>query len=419
MTRNKITDTFLKRNSRKLHYGTILSLKGKCVEGYLQRRLDHQDIPQIVSFLDQHPEIISLDLSYNNIDDTGFSLLCSRINKSALLILNLNNNDLNNLSREGCELLGENKILKRLCLSGNSLSFVTSEYLKATLSVNTTLEVLELNGVDYFLHCFRRILESLIEGNNTTLKVLDMSRLIGRPLYNFDSPYLAEIVYTLLLGNDTLQELHLEKNELKDHDLEQISVALKNNRSLRILNLTANNITSIGLEIISSVLHQSNLEVLLLRSNSIGDDGAIALSKTMPLSKILHIDLSNNRIEDVGIANLLWTIIPIYTFYIFGNPFTKMILEIIHVQMLRGKVSPESLDIVLYWDEESNLRYSQNHDAYNFRTHIYNMKDTLLRSRGTDMSLVYPSYDIFCPFRSLRRNQKPFPEIEDQKMCYM
>ncbi|XP_014287361.1 leucine-rich repeat-containing protein 34 [Halyomorpha halys] len=399
-----ISRLFLSYSSKKLSQGFELSLKGDRVFKMLGRRIENGDLPTIFVYIGSEEEILSLDLSNNHITDQGFEMLCQFLLHSKLLNLNLRNNDIKNLTEKGCQMLGNVTCLRRLTLSGNHLSQKSADYMQAILKDNKSLEVLELEGVDFYIHSLRRIVDMLLNFNNT-LKVLNISRLLSVPKYKIRSYYLADLLYTLLVGNNTLVELHLEKNGISDHDVETIFEALKSNQTLTLLNLTANYVSNVGLEKIAKILPGSNLQVLLLRRNTIGNHGAIALSKAMPLSRILHLDIAHNRIEDIGLANLLWTIkkpTPLYTFYIFGNQITTQTLEIIHMQMLRGKIMPDSLDIVLYWDQDGSIRCSYNPDADEYRNQMANQYG-VEHVAPKENILPYPIIDIFHPSKLLER----------------
>ncbi|CAH1404099.1 unnamed protein product [Nezara viridula] len=416
-TIKSLSRLYLTYSCVKVCNGYELSLKGERVYKKLGRRINDLDLPIILSHVASEGDILSLDLANNMITDSGFYMFCQFLLNSNLKNLNLRNNEIVNLSEKGCEMLGRVTCLKRLTLSGNHLAQKSAESLKLALKANKSLEVLELEGVDFYVHCVNRITDALIE-SKSNLKVLNISRLLGIPRYRLRSYYLADMLYALLVANPCLVELHVEKNAITDHDLIRLVEGLKRNRTLVVLNLTANFIGNVGLERIALILPKSNLQVLLLRSNKIGNQGAIALSKAMPLSKILHLDLAHNRIEDVGFANLLWTIkkpTPLYTFYIVGNNFTKQTLEIIHVQMLRGKIIPDSLDIVLYWEEDGSIRCSHNPDAEEYRKQMAGLFDGSHTLKKNNL-LSYPIINVLEPYNPLISVLVHYPSVSNPKI---
>lgn len=414
-----ISSLFLSYSCIKLEKGCELALRGEKIFRNFGRRITDKDLQKILDHVEGDEDILSLDLANNVITDNGFDMLCKFLLSSNLVNLNLRNNELVNLSEESCEILGKVTCLRRLTLSGNHLSQDTSHQIQSMLNVNKTLEILELEGVDFYVHCAYRITEPLMNINNT-LKVLNISRLLGIPRYRLRSYYLTDIIYSLLLKNKSLAELHIEKNGITDHDVERIVEALRKNRTLIVLNLTANCIGNVGLERIAAVLPECSLRILLLRSNMISNHGAIALSKAMPLSEILHLDLAHNKIDDIGLANLLWTIkkpTPLYTFFIFGNNFTKQTLEIIHVQMQRGKIIPDSLDITLYWEPEGLLRCCYNPHADEYRNQMAGLYHGDFLSKKKNIP-SYPTIDVLRSHKPLIKFGCDYPNASQPKMLY-
>lgn len=73
----------------------------------------------------------------------------------------------------------------------------------------------------------------------------------------------------------TLEELHLDTNQVDDESVEDIAKMLAVNKSLRVVNLGANRIGDAGAAALAEMLKDNTtLQELNLGSNEIGYDGA-------------------------------------------------------------------------------------------------------------------------------------------------
>lgn len=123
--------------------------------------------------------------------------------------------------------------------------------------------------------------------------------------------------------NNTLIELHIQKCELDGHDIELLLVGLKENETLLLLDLGSNRIGDHGSFLLSEWLKtRPSLLGLNLSGNGIKNYGARALSFGMPYSRIRLLDITNNKITDQGIKDILNTIKKPYVLkllFMWGN----------------------------------------------------------------------------------------------------
>ena len=86
-----------------------------------------------------------------------------------------------------------------------------------------------------------------------------------------------------------LEELHIsDKNKLGDDGAVTISKGITKTNTLRVLNISDNNITSTGtIAIANSLLHNTSLEVLDMSNNAIGQDGATTIAQAITNNKTL------------------------------------------------------------------------------------------------------------------------------------
>ena len=99
-------------------------------------------------------------------------------------------------------------------------------------------------------------------------------------------------------------ELSLSRRELKDNDVLALALALKENTSLKILDVDHNKITAVGATALAEVLAQHNgIKKVNISSNEIGDKGAAAWALVLEKNNSLEtINLSNNLISLDGIT---------------------------------------------------------------------------------------------------------------------
>ncbi|KAG0196550.1 hypothetical protein BGX28_009996, partial [Mortierella sp. GBA30] len=109
-----------------------------------------------------------------------------------------------------------------------------------------------------------------------------------------------------LKTNSTLTTLDLSSNSIGENGAIALSEALKTNSTLTTLHLKRNSIGDNGAVALSEALNtNSTVTTLNLSYNSIGDNGAVALSETLKTNSTLTIlDLRNNSIRDDGVVAL-------------------------------------------------------------------------------------------------------------------
>jgi len=103
---------------------------------------------------------------------------------------------------------------------------------------------------------------------NTSVKALDLSG-------NRVGAEGVEAICDLLKENETIEVLYLEDNRIDDEDCEELAHRLKKNKTLKQLSLSGNQITSKGAKAIAHALKKNDtLEALWLNRNKIRDGGA-------------------------------------------------------------------------------------------------------------------------------------------------
>ncbi|KAG0283777.1 hypothetical protein BGZ97_008416, partial [Linnemannia gamsii] len=121
------------------------------------------------------------------------------------------------------------------------------------------------------------------------------------PIFTDPQQRLAEIN-----AHSTLTTLNLRNNSIGDNGAEALSETLKTNSTLTTLDLARNSIRNNGAVALSEALKSnSTLTTLDLSSNSIGENGAVALSEALKTNSTLTtLNLQFNSIGDNGAVAL-------------------------------------------------------------------------------------------------------------------
>jgi Ran GTPase-activating protein (RanGAP) involved in mRNA processing and transport len=116
-----------------------------------------------------------------------------------------------------------------------------------------------------------------------------------------------QALYTTYRSTHNIISLILEKNNITDAGCEFLKKIIVINPGLKILNLSRNLITSVGADILLqafSMKEQRLLKEINFSHNNIGDEGCKSLHKFLHLGKIYTLNLSNCEIGNTGMLYL-------------------------------------------------------------------------------------------------------------------
>lgn len=215
-------------------------------------------------------QLISLDISYNNINDTSLQELehLKIENLKNLKSLNLSYNKISDLGIKYLVNLPLSQ-LEKVNLSGNSL---TNE---------------SLNSIKFSKNLPN--LEALIFTSN-----------------NIDEENLKKIIKIENLDSNCCYLSRMKHLDLSSNNFSEIGIKYflmsHNFLELTLLNISNNNISDSGLELLSKCYFKK-LKELDLYNNNISDNGMKHLEK-MKLNELTYINLSGNLITDNGVRYL-------------------------------------------------------------------------------------------------------------------
>lgn len=219
--------------------------------------LTDSDVPAVLTYLENNPEITQLSLASNRIGSRG------------------------------AEILAKNTTIKELDISANRLGDAGAK----ALAKNTTLEVLRIYVNGLYTEAFIALAE------NNTLKALgigDYGKLSG--------DIITSKVIVALARNKTLTDLYIYLHMHREYVVDNVALeALSNNKTLTTFGCVACKLDSSSMPYLAKMPALTRVDVF---GNHIGDKGAIELSKNTNLEVILA---GHNDIRDKG-ANALATL---------------------------------------------------------------------------------------------------------------
>nr|XP_014349731.1 PREDICTED: ribonuclease inhibitor-like [Latimeria chalumnae] len=245
----------------------------------------------LCSFLKQNQSLRDLDLNSNKIEDSGMSEICKADNNQ-LQKLSSNNCYLTSTScRDLSSFLSRNQSLTELNLSDNPIQD-SGMSLICNIS-NKEIQKLSLNSCSFTASCCE-VLSSFMR-RNRSLTDLNLS---------FNQIQDSGISLICKADNDQIQNLSLNSCNLTSGCCEALCSFLNQNQSLRELDLTSNKIENSGMSEICKA-DNNQLQKLSLNSCNLTSDCCEALCSFLKQNQSLReLDLTSNEIEDLGMSEI-------------------------------------------------------------------------------------------------------------------
>ena len=271
----------------------IFSLKRVNLRGNL---ISTNVTEKIVALLSDNDDLEELDLSCNNLQESGIRNILRSICISNLTSLNISNNNITaSLEDIANILIGATKLLE-LNLSCNKIGADSMDCLLNTLNtIFKNLMKLNISGNKIDNGTTAVTLANALS-ENTKLKELDLS----------DNNLHAEEISKIFnkLNVSTLIRFNFCCNNITDKAADDMATFLSRNKNLKMLDLSHNNLqTSGAIKIFRTTL--TKLTIFNISCNSIAieavDDFSVFLSNN---TKLEVLDLSCNDLQELGFTNI-------------------------------------------------------------------------------------------------------------------
>ncbi|CAI9531814.1 unnamed protein product [Staurois parvus] len=258
--------------------------------------LTDSSCPHLASGIRNNPTLRTLDLSMNNLEGPHFRDLMAALTTSRIEELQL---DTTHLTDSSCPHLASgirnNPTLRTLDLSVNNLEGPHFRDLMAALTTSQ-IEELQLDQN----HLTDSSCPHLASGirNNPTLRTLDLS------MNNLEGPHFGDVMAALTTSR--IEELQLDNNHLTDSSCPHLASGIRNNPTLRTLNLSGNNLEGPHFRDLMAALTTSQIEELQFYNNHLTDSSCPHLASGIRNNLTLRtLDLSGNNLGGPHFSDLM------------------------------------------------------------------------------------------------------------------
>ncbi|KAM5129099.1 NACHT, LRR and PYD domains-containing protein 3-like [Mantella aurantiaca] len=258
--------------------------------------LTDRSCPHLASGIRNNQTLRTLNLSYNNLEGPHFRDLMKALTTSRIEELHLSDNHLTDISCPHLALgIRNNQTLRILDLSHNNLE---GPHFRDLMEALTTSRIEELHlGNNDLTDISCPHLASGIR-NNQTLRTLNLS---GN---NLEGPHVSDLMEALTTSR--IEELHLMSNLLTDISCLHLASGIRNNQTLRTLNLSYNNLEGPHFRDLMEVLTTSRIERLHLEYNHLKDRSCPHLASGIRNNQTLKkLDLSGNLLGGPHFTELM------------------------------------------------------------------------------------------------------------------
>ena len=231
--------------------------------------------------------IQQLLLGYNKLEDEGCEFIANGLEKnSSLFEINLDNNNISNKGINAlCKYLKNNENLMKVSLNGNKISEIDSDFYELfnwVKDIKISENPLNQSGI-----------VRLFQGS-------EYNRLFKYLKFKYNS----EDEYHFKCFNENIKSIDISFNHKINLSLISHILSLKN---LSKLNLQMNSIDDKEIKSIVNYIKENNspIKTLILKNNKITSEGSVSIVDLIKFSKTLKVlDLSYNELKSEGVKKI-------------------------------------------------------------------------------------------------------------------
>ena len=312
LSHNNLDATGIRNICRKLNISHLTKIN------ISNNAVGKQAADDIGNFLSKNTELKELDLSHNNLDATGIRNICRKLNISHLTKINISNNAIgeqaaddignvlskntelkeldiscNNLYESGikmlCKRIANLSKLTKLKIDGNNITHLAADYVTEVLLYNVKLEEIDISDNSVLAAG----VVSIFNGMKSvfTLRNVNISD-------NWITYKAADSIAAVLSQNTHLRKLYLRKNYLETNGVIVLCKAMSNILYLTHLDISCNKITHEAAHDITALLiHNPELKELDLSNNLMQTPGVTIVCKAIrTLTNLSKLNIGDNNI---------------------------------------------------------------------------------------------------------------------------
>ena len=293
--------------------------------------------------------IQQLLLGYNKLEDEGCEFIANGLEKnSSLFEINLDNNNISNKGINAlCKYLKNNENLMKVSLNGNKISEIDSDFYELfnwVKDIKISENPLNQSGIvrlfqgseynrlfkylkfkynsedDYHFKCFNENIKSIDISFNHKINLSLISHILSLKnlsklnlqMNSIDDKEIKSIVNYIKENNSPIKTLILKNNKITSEGSVSIVDLIKFSKTLKVLDLSYNELKSEGVKKICNGIIVSNstscLEQLFLNGNKCNDycaDDIFNLLVNNNVKKLKLLSLSVNFFSNKGIDKIL------------------------------------------------------------------------------------------------------------------
>ncbi|OQR91480.1 hypothetical protein THRCLA_08983 [Thraustotheca clavata] len=308
-------------SSDAISLATALKTNSTMEEFYISgHNLGDDGLQAFADVLAHNCVLRKLAVGTESLGDNGVRILCNGLGNNSNSKIESFDMELKSIGNDGASAMGEilakNNSIRQLVVARNRIQTPGFEQLVLGLNASNYLEELDIaeNNLTLLNEDGSNLVQ-WISKPNCSLKIVNIA---GNPLGDSAVVFLKSLAI-----NTSIESLNLSSTELTSAAWAALGYALSKNSTLKTLDLSQNTISSAD-EFITGVAQNKGLTRLVLAKTKLGDEVA---KKLKAPSSLLHLDLSANNLTSIGMLPHLAS--PIQELRVFDNSLGNGVYDVL------------------------------------------------------------------------------------------